>query len=80
MKGIIAFKDDPDRYVVQSVRMIKALPLPLCRRSLLRVPTDTPLTMTTFILSNPDDDPHLFEASPDTAKAVIMVSFLSVEV
>ena len=24
----------------------------------------------TSILSNPDDDPHLFEASPDTAKAL----------
>ena len=24
----------------------------------------------TSILSNPDDDPHLFEASPETAKAI----------
>ncbi len=29
-----------------------------------------PNVVVTSILSNPDDDPHLFEASPDTAKAL----------
>ena len=29
-----------------------------------------PNVVVTSILSNPDDDPHLFEASPETAKAL----------
>ena len=29
-----------------------------------------PNVAVTSILSNPDDDPHLFEASPETAKAL----------
>src|SRR6202451_3131991 len=33
-----------------------------------------PNVVVTSILSNPDDDPHLFEASPDTAKALTDVN------